>query len=160
MADIFDVIADATRRDLLSRLLAVRLADGASADVAVGELVEQTGLSQPTVSKHLKVLRDQGLVAVREEAQHRYYRLDAAPLGEVEEWLSPFALANSVAGAPQAQDGSDTPLIAWSGAGAGEKIGRAAAVTAHQAQAILHRLESLTALAKQQLADASALFSK
>jgi len=160
MADIFDVIADATRRDLLSRLLAVRLADGADADVAVGELVEQTGLSQPTVSKHLRVLRDQGLVSVREEAQHRYYRLDPTPLAEVEEWLAPFALANSVAGAPEAVDGSDTPLIAWSGAGAGEKIGRVAADTAHQVQALLHRLEHLTALAKEQLADASAIFGR
>jgi DNA-binding transcriptional ArsR family regulator len=156
MADIFDVISDPTRRDLLGRLLANRLEDGQDADLAVGVLVEQTGLSQPTVSKHLKVLRDQGLVLVRDEAQHRYYRIDPAPLAEVEEWLAPFAIANGHAGVPAASgDESRTPLIAWSGAGAGERIGRVAADTAHQAQAVLQRLESVTAKAKAQLAEAA-----
>ena len=56
---------------------------------SVSELVTELGISQPTVSKHLKVLRDHGLVAVREEGQHRYYRLDPAPLGELATWLAP-----------------------------------------------------------------------
>ncbi|MDQ1578812.1 MAG: ArsR family transcriptional regulator, arsenate/arsenite/antimonite-responsive transcriptional, partial [Microbacteriaceae bacterium] len=73
MADIFDVIADPTRRDLLQVLLERYTASEVDADVAgageisVGEIVEKMGLSQPTVSKHLKVLRDHGLVHVREE---------------------------------------------------------------------------------------------
>ena len=55
----------------------------------MGDLVTELGISQPTVSKHLKVLRDHGLVTVREEGQHRFYHLDPAPLGEVSAWLSP-----------------------------------------------------------------------
>lgn len=150
MADIFDVLSDPTRRDLLGRLLAASASsDG---ELSVGTLVEQTGLSQPTVSKHLKVLRDHGLVAVREEAQHRFYRIDPAPLEEAAAWLAAFA--------PDPGPGIDeqlrvelTPLIAWSGAGAGEQIGRAAATTLHQAKHVLHALQEATEQAKDRLAD-------
>ncbi|WP_223693923.1 ArsR/SmtB family transcription factor [Leifsonia poae] len=92
MADIFDVIADATRRDILGVLLDRHAADAADAagEISVSEIVATLELSQPTVSKHLKVLRDAGLVAVREEGQHRYYRLDSAPLEAVEDWIIPF----------------------------------------------------------------------
>ena len=55
--------------------------------MSVGELVEALEITQPTVSKHLKVLREAGLVGVREEGQHRYYRLDANPLAPVTQWL-------------------------------------------------------------------------
>lgn len=89
MADIFAVIADPTRRDLLRVLLERRLVD-ASGDISVGEMVTELGLSQPTVSKHLRVLRDSGLVHVREVGQHRYYSVDDAPLREVGDWLDPF----------------------------------------------------------------------
>ncbi|GMA94814.1 hypothetical protein GCM10025881_16380 [Pseudolysinimonas kribbensis] len=85
MSDIFDVLADGTRRELLRSLR------DRGDEVSVSELVSELGISQPTVSKHLKVLRDHDLVSVREEGQHRYYRLDAAPLGEIEAWLAPFA---------------------------------------------------------------------
>ncbi|GAA4170967.1 hypothetical protein GCM10022287_09670 [Gryllotalpicola koreensis] len=61
-----------------------------SGEVAVSQIVQALELSQPTVSKHLKVLRDAGLVSVREEGQHRYYHLDSSPLEEVDEWLLPF----------------------------------------------------------------------
>src|SRR5690606_38447024 len=91
MADIFDVIADSTRREILRVLLERSIAsDHAVGELSVSELVEALGLSQPTVSKHLKVLRDAGLVVVRDEGQHRYYRLEAAPLEDVEDWLIPF----------------------------------------------------------------------
>jgi len=155
MADVFDVISDPTRRDLLGRLLAQRLANGSSdgtrgGELSVGALVEQTGLSQPTVSKHLKVLRDFGLVAVRDEAQHRYYRLDPRPLVEVEEWLAPFVLSERHAVAGDAAE-AQTPLIAWSGAGVGESLGRMAADSAHRVQAALHRLEDATERAKEAL---------
>lgn len=150
MADIFDVLSDPTRRDLLSRLLAVRASsDG---EMSVGTLVEQTGLSQPTVSKHLKVLRDHGLVAVREEAQHRFYRIDAAPLAEAASWLAAFDARD--AGGQDAGSASPLPpIIAWSGAGAGEQLGRAAATTLHQAKQVLHSLQEATEQAKDRLAD-------
>ncbi|WP_437583819.1 ArsR/SmtB family transcription factor [Paramicrobacterium sp. CJ85] len=92
MADIFDVIADGTRRDILHVLLDRHSVDeeGTVRGTSVSEIVTQLGLSQPTVSKHLKVLREAGLAAVREEGQHRYYSLDSAPLEAVEDWLIPF----------------------------------------------------------------------
>lgn len=89
MADLFDVIADPTRRELLRALLETSQADG-SGEVSVGELVAQLSLSQPTVSKHLKTLRDFSLVTVREQGQHRYYKLDATKLEPVAEWLGAF----------------------------------------------------------------------
>jgi DNA-binding transcriptional ArsR family regulator len=91
MADIFDVVADSTRRDILHILLERHnQARDAGGEISVSDIVVQLGLSQPTVSKHLKVLRESGLVAVREEGQHRFYRLDYAPLEEIEDWLIPF----------------------------------------------------------------------
>jgi DNA-binding transcriptional ArsR family regulator len=56
----------------------------------VGELVQLTGLSQPGTSKHLKVLRDAGLVSARVAAQRRVYELRAAPLAELDAWLAPY----------------------------------------------------------------------
>jgi DNA-binding transcriptional ArsR family regulator len=56
----------------------------------VGELVQLTGLSQPGTSKHLKVLRDAGLVSARIDAQRRVYELRAAPLAELDAWLAPY----------------------------------------------------------------------
>ena len=70
MPDIFGVISDATRRDILQVLLERHKQD---AEISVSEIVAQLELSQPTVSKHLKVLREAELVTVREEGQHRYY---------------------------------------------------------------------------------------
>lgn len=57
---------------------------------AVGELVEELGLSQPGTSKHLRVLRDAGLVRVRVDAQRRVYEVDPAPLAELDVWLEPY----------------------------------------------------------------------
>ena len=67
MPDIFGVISDATRRDILQVLLERHKQD---AEISVSEIVAQLELSQPTVSKHLKVLREAELVTVREEGQH------------------------------------------------------------------------------------------
>ena len=88
MADIFDVISDATRRDILALLL--KRAASAAPELSVSDLVAQTQLTQPTVSKQLKVLRDAGLVSVREDGQHRYYRLDTTPLAALGDWLQAF----------------------------------------------------------------------
>ncbi|MCX7520669.1 metalloregulator ArsR/SmtB family transcription factor [Microbacterium sp. STN6] len=91
MADIFDVVADATRRDIL-KVLHDRGVQGAgeAGEISVSEIVGALELSQPTVSKHLKVLREAGLVTVREKGQHRYYSLDIAPLETIEDWLMPL----------------------------------------------------------------------
>jgi DNA-binding transcriptional ArsR family regulator len=80
--DILDVIAEPTRRRILD---AVR--DG---ECSVSELVERVGMHQPGVSRHLKVLRDAGLVEVRADAQRRLYRLNAQPLMALAEWLEPY----------------------------------------------------------------------
>ena len=80
VTDIFAVIADRTRRDILDTLR--------TGDKAVGELVEALEASQPTVSKHLKVLRDAGLVTTRAQGQKRYYTLRLEPLEDVSAWLA------------------------------------------------------------------------
>jgi DNA-binding transcriptional ArsR family regulator len=56
----------------------------------VGELTERLGLTQPGTSKHLRVLRQAGLVRVRADAQRRFYELDPAPLAELDHWLAPY----------------------------------------------------------------------
>jgi DNA-binding transcriptional ArsR family regulator len=84
MTDLFDVLADETRRDIVTLLSA---AGENNAEMSVGELVEALGITQPTVSKQLKVLREAGLVRVREDGQHRFYRLDGSPLADVGEWV-------------------------------------------------------------------------
>ena len=145
MPDIFDVIADATRRDLLGALLDRYVAsDSESGELRVGEMVELLGLSQPTVSKHLKVLRDASLVKVREVGQHRYYSLDSTPLEALEDWVIPFLSANFEI---EQDDGAAAAFVAWSGGEvpvplrravarggeAGTSIGRAAAEATFQA---------------------------
>lgn len=137
MADIFDVIADGTRRDLLKVLLGQYVsADSPNGEISVGQIVERMGLSQPTVSKHLKVLRDHGLVTVREDGQHRYYRLDTDPLEEVEDWLIPFLSADfddELVDDPR----SAAVFAAWSGADVGDTIGRRLAEGTHQARTVI-----------------------
>jgi DNA-binding transcriptional ArsR family regulator len=80
--DVFAVIAEATRRDILVSLR--------SGDKAVGELVEELDASQPTISKHLKVLREADLVSMRAQGQKRYYALNPKPLAGVASWLETF----------------------------------------------------------------------
>lgn len=96
MPDIFDVVADATRREILAYLLERQTASGGD-ESSVNAIVAGLGLSQPTVSKHLKVLRDAGLVSVRDEGQHRYYRLETLPLEEIQDWLIPYVGGDTVA---------------------------------------------------------------
>ena len=133
MADIFDVIADGTRRDIL-RLLLDRSSAG-DRGTSVSHIVTELGASQPTVSKHLKVLRDAHLVSVREEGQHRYYSLSAAPLDEVDDWLVPFLDDDGV-------DMGDTAGAALtdSAAHAAEVVGRAAASAKHALENAFKRL--------------------
>jgi DNA-binding transcriptional ArsR family regulator len=81
-APAFDVVAEPTRRRILDLLL--------ERPRLVGELTEQLGLSQPGTSKHLRVLRDAGLVHVRRDAQRRWYELAPAPLEAIDAWLAPY----------------------------------------------------------------------
>jgi DNA-binding transcriptional ArsR family regulator len=82
MASTFEVLAEPHRRHILD-LLRLR-------DRSVGELVEVLPLTQPSVSKHLKVLKASGLVSVHPDAQRRVYRLRPEPLLEIDEWLTPY----------------------------------------------------------------------
>jgi DNA-binding transcriptional ArsR family regulator len=78
----FDVLAEAHRRSILDLLR--------DSECSVGELVGVLGLSQPAVSKHLRVLREAGLVTARSDAQRRLYRLRPEPLRAIDEWLEPY----------------------------------------------------------------------
>lgn len=79
---VLEAIAEPTRRRILD---AVR-----GGECSVGDLVEIVDMHQPGVSRHLKVLRNAGLVAVRRDAQRRLYSLRAEPLQELDEWLEPY----------------------------------------------------------------------
>jgi DNA-binding transcriptional ArsR family regulator len=78
----YDALAEPSRRQILDLLRA--------RERSVGDLVARLRLSQPGVSKHLKVLREAGLVEVRPEGRQRWYRLRAEPLAEVDRWLAPY----------------------------------------------------------------------
>jgi DNA-binding transcriptional ArsR family regulator len=80
--DAFSAIAEARRRQLLELL--------AAGEAAVNDLVDRLGVAQPVVSKHLKVLREVGLVDVREDGRQRLYRLNGGPLKEVHAWVTTF----------------------------------------------------------------------
>lgn len=80
----FAVLSDSRRRRILDML---RLRER-----SVGELVDALEVSQPSVSKHLRVLREAGLVDVRVDAQRRWYRLCPEPLQEIAAWLAPYRL--------------------------------------------------------------------
>jgi DNA-binding transcriptional ArsR family regulator len=82
MLSTFDVLAEPTRRRILDLLR--------DAERPVNELVTSLNVSQPGVSKHLRVLREAGLVEARVDAQRRVYRVRAAPLAEIDEWLAPY----------------------------------------------------------------------
>jgi len=79
---VFDIIAEPNRRAILSLLV--------SSEQSVGDIERQLRMAQPTVSKHLRVLRDAGFVESTVDAQRRLYRLNAEPLQEVDVWLAPF----------------------------------------------------------------------
>ncbi|GAA3655042.1 ArsR/SmtB family transcription factor [Microbacterium marinilacus] len=135
MADIFDVIADGTRREILQLLL--RRSSEGDTGTSVSQIVADLGVSQPTVSKHLKVLRESELVSVREEGQHRFYSLSPAPLEQVDDWLVPFFVEegdfDDVAELGAAQ-------LPESAARAAEAVGRAAASAKNVVQSALKRL--------------------
>ena len=79
---MFDIVAEPNRRAILSLLV--------SAEQSVGEIERRLRMSQPTVSKHLRVLRDAGFVEATVDAQRRLYRLRPEPFQEMDAWLEPF----------------------------------------------------------------------
>jgi DNA-binding transcriptional ArsR family regulator len=82
MENVFEVIAEPNRRAILSLLV--------SSEQSVGEIERQLRMSQPTVSKHLRVLREAGVVEATVDAQRRLYRVTPESLQEVDAWLAPF----------------------------------------------------------------------
>jgi DNA-binding transcriptional ArsR family regulator len=83
--DAFNAVAEPRRREILDVL--------ASGEMSVGDLVALLGLAQPQVSKHLKVLKDVGLVDVRDEGRQRLYRLNGRPLKPIHDWVSNYRQA-------------------------------------------------------------------
>jgi DNA-binding transcriptional ArsR family regulator len=82
MPSTFDVLAEPTRRRILDLLI--------ETEQPVGDLVATLDISQPGVSKHLRVLREAGLVEARTDAQRRIYRVRPEPLAEIDAWLQPY----------------------------------------------------------------------
>jgi DNA-binding transcriptional ArsR family regulator len=78
----FEIIAEPTRQRILDLLLI--------GERPVGDLVTELDMSQPGVSRHLRVLRDGGLVTCRTDAQRRLYRINPGPLAELDAWLAPY----------------------------------------------------------------------
>ncbi|GAA5052303.1 ArsR/SmtB family transcription factor [Nocardia callitridis] len=83
--DLFAVLAEPSRRKILDLLR--------EHERSVGELVGPLDLEQPTISKHLRLLREAGLVEVRADARRRIYRLHAEPLADLDNWLAPYRSA-------------------------------------------------------------------
>jgi DNA-binding transcriptional ArsR family regulator len=110
VATTFEVLAEPTRRKMLDLLL--------ERPHLVGDLTERLGLSQPGTSKHLRVLREAGLVRVRQDKQRRWYELRPEPLMEMDMWLQPYrafwrdrldALERHLETMPDEPPGPDTP---------------------------------------------------
>ena len=84
-SDVFNAIAEADRRDILDVLI--------GGEKAVGAIVDDLSMSQPQVSKHLRVLSEVGLVSSRAEGRRRLYRLEPSPLAPMQQWLAKYERA-------------------------------------------------------------------
>ena len=84
-SSLFEVVVEPNRRRILDLLR--------NGDRSVSDLVDALDIAQPTVSKHLKALREAGLVVVRPDAQRRWYQLRSEPLRELDAWLEPYRAA-------------------------------------------------------------------
>ncbi|WP_166986063.1 ArsR/SmtB family transcription factor [Canibacter zhoujuaniae] len=158
MADIFSVIADATRRDILTLLLD---RPAGEEEMRVSDIVDELDISQPTVSKHLKVLREADMVEVREEGQSRFYKLQSEPLNEVEDFVLRFLTAGvsseisveyvsetgqvlsaeelGLKSLPGSTAGGEEPVLPSGAKNAAESIGRAAATATNQVKELVAR---------------------
>jgi DNA-binding transcriptional ArsR family regulator len=121
--DVFAVIAESTRRDILVSLR--------SGDKAVGELVEELAASQPTISKHLKVLREAQLVSMRAQGQKRYYALNRKPLEGIATWLETLDVG---AAAPAVDPTAPAPVPAAAPGSSQEQASRTAGKAAPAGQ--------------------------
>ena len=141
MADIFSVIADPTRRDILLILLEKYQSED---EISVSEIVTRLETSQPTVSKHLKVLREAELVSVREDGQHRFYALNPEPLEIVEDFVIPFLSADfdtEVSFEYVTDDGiyGEDEVLSDGISNAAASLGRVAADAEHQVKELVAR---------------------
>ncbi|WP_411701442.1 ArsR/SmtB family transcription factor [Conyzicola sp.] len=137
MADTFDAIADSTRREILLILLE----RGGTGEIAAAELAELLGVTVPTATKHLGVLREQGYVSAREEGRARYFRLELAPFDALQAWLAPFVDdAFDVGPVSSATDVAHEAAAfnAWAGTEVGANLGRALADRSNQARTAFH----------------------
>jgi DNA-binding transcriptional ArsR family regulator len=141
MADIFDAIADSTRREILTALLE----RGGAGEITAADLAELIGVTTPTASKHLGVLRELGFVSAREEGRLRYFHLELAPFDALQAWLTPFvgdgfAESDAAGGDELAASAVDDTAVfaAWAGTDVGATIGRAIADRSYQARAAIH----------------------
>lgn len=137
----------------------------ADREMSVSEIVSQLEISQPTVSKHLKVLREAELVTVREEGQHRYYSLNPEPLEMVEDFVIPYLsagfdtevtveyLSESGERLPAPDDAHDgfsgalvdeEEVLSGEAAAAAERLGRAAALAEHRVKELVARFKLRT----------------
>lgn len=138
MPDIFGVIADATRRDILLVLLDHhKNPEG----VSVSQIVSTLEISQPTVSKHLKVLRESELVTVREDGQHRFYSLNPEPLEMVEDFVIPFLSADFETEVSVEYLDADGEILPEGLHEAAEAVGRVAAAAQHQVKQLVARFK-------------------
>ncbi|MBX3312437.1 MAG: winged helix-turn-helix transcriptional regulator [Microbacteriaceae bacterium] len=161
MDDIFSVISDSTRRNILDTLHRA-----GTKELSVSELVETLGISQPTVSKHLKILRDSELVDVRLDGQHRFYSLNAKALKPVEKWLSTINPQKpKTQDAPKPSAKSKTPKAAPTEPSLGETasiiadaLGRAWATTNHVTKTVIDTTKEGVELAVNQTQETAKKF--
>lgn len=125
---------------------------GDGAEISVSEIVAQLEISQPTVSKHLKVLREAELVSVREEGQHRFYSLEPEPLEMVEDFVIPFlsiGFETEVTVEYRSESGELLPdpedasaeVLPEEVSSAAERLGRAAANAEHRVKELVARFK-------------------
>lgn len=80
--EVFDALANPTRRDILDALL--------GGELTAGELAGKFDMARPSVSEHLRALRESGLVEERQEGRHRFYNVTGEPMAELIDWLTPY----------------------------------------------------------------------
>ena len=132
MADNFDAIADSTRREIL-RLMLER---GGTGEITAADLAVLVGVTTPTVTKHLGVLRELGFVSAREEGRVRYFHLELAPFDELQAWLELF-VGDTDYGDPAASADEATVFAAWAGTDVATNLGRALAERSYRARAVI-----------------------
>jgi ArsR family transcriptional regulator len=132
MADIFDAIADTTRR----RILDILNERGGAGEITVVDLAAELGVTPPTATRHLAVLREQGLVSAREEGRLRYFRLELEPFERLRSWTSSF-VDEETDEEFVSSDHDATVYAAWAGADVGSTLGRVLAERSHQARSVI-----------------------